>query len=86
MNPFKKEKLTCKNNLNEKGGKYFHVKLFSLKLYPFPLTHLCLVSHKRDISKQCRPRSNAAECGVWSGSTLFALSTGISIKYGNNKN
>ena len=55
MNPFKKEKLTCKNNLNEKGGKYFHVKLSSLKLYPFPLTHLCLVSHKRDISKQCRP-------------------------------
>ena len=37
------------------------------------LTHLCLASHKRDIGKQCRPRSDAAECGVWSGSTLFAI-------------
>ena len=24
------------------------------------------------LGKQCRPRSDAAECGVWSGSTLFA--------------
>ena len=30
-----------------------------------------LASHKRDIGKQCRPRSDAAKCGVWSGSTLF---------------
>ena len=28
---------------------------------------------------------NAIECSVWSGSTLFALNTGISIKHGNNK-
>ena len=28
------------------------------------LTHSCLVSHKRDIGKQCRPRSDAAGCGV----------------------
>ena len=26
-----------------------------------------------DMSKQCRPRSDAAERGVWSGSTLFAI-------------
>ena len=24
------------------------------------------------LSKQCRPRSDAAECGIWSGSILFA--------------
>ena len=35
---------------------------------PLVLTHLCLASHKRDISKQCRPRSR---------STLFALNTGF---------
>ena len=28
------------------------------------LTHVCLASHKRDIGKQCRPRSDAAERGV----------------------
>ena len=28
------------------------------------LTRLNLASHKRDIGKQCRPRSDAAECGV----------------------
>ena len=49
------------------------------------LTHLSLASHKRDIGRQCRPRSDAAECGVWSGSTLFALNSEISLKYGNNK-
>ena len=49
-------------------------------------THLCLASYKRDICKQCRPRSDAAKRGVWSESTLFPLNTGISIKYGINKN
>ena len=34
----------------------------------------------------CRPRSDAVEEGVCSQSTLFALSTGISIKHGKNKN
>ena len=50
------------------------------------LTYLCLASLKWDIDKQCRPRSDAAERSVWSGSTLFALTTGISIKHGNNQN
>ena len=36
------------------------------------LTHISLASHFWDISKQCRPRSDAAERGVWSGSSLFA--------------
>ena len=39
-----------------------------------------------DIGKQCRPRSEAAERGVWSGSTLFALNIGISRKHANKKN
>ena len=50
------------------------------------LTHLSLSSHKRDTDKQRRPRSDAAERGVLSGSTLFALSSDNSLKYGNNKN
>ena len=50
------------------------------------LNHLCLSSHKWDIGKQYKPRSDAAERGVWSGSTLFAFTTGISIKHGNNQN
>ena len=36
------------------------------------LTHISLASHLWDIGKQCRPRSDATERGVWSGSTLFA--------------
>ena len=49
-------------------------------------THLCLASNERDIGKQCTPKSDATECGVWSGSALFAWSTGISMKHVNNKN
>ena len=41
---------------------------------------------KRDIGKQCRPRSDAAERGVWSGSTMFALRSEISTKHDNNNN
>ena len=36
------------------------------------LTHISLASHFWDICKQRRPRSDAAERGVWSGSSLFA--------------
>ena len=50
------------------------------------ITHLSLASYKRDIGKECRPRSDAAERSVRSGSTLFALSKGISVNHGNNKN
>ena len=39
-----------------------------------------------DISNQCRPRLDAAEHGVWSGSTLFVLSSEISTKHDNDKN
>ena len=43
------------------------------------LTHLSLASHKRDIGKQCRPRSDATERGVCPGGTLFPLNTGMYI-------
>ena len=36
------------------------------------LTHLCLASHKMDIGKQCRPRSDVPKRGLWSGSLLLA--------------
>ena len=36
------------------------------------LTHSYLQTHKSIIGEQCRPRSDATECGVWSESTLFA--------------
>ena len=36
------------------------------------LTHISLASQFWDICKQCRPRSDAAKRGVWSGSSLFA--------------
>ena len=49
------------------------------------LTHISQASHKRDLCKQCRPRSDAAERGVWSGSTLFALRMGISLISNNTK-
>ena len=42
-------------------------------------------SHKRDIGKQCRPRSDAAERSVWSWSTLFALNTNVQEVNGVNR-
>ena len=36
------------------------------------LTHCSRETRKRVLGKQCRPRSDAAERGVWSGSPLFA--------------
>ena len=41
------------------------------------LTHFCLESLKKVINKQYRSRSVATECGVWSGSPLFANSVAI---------
>ena len=41
------------------------------------LTYCSRDTRKRVIGKQCRPRSDAAERGVWSGSPLFANSLGI---------
>ena len=41
------------------------------------LTHCSLETSKRVIDKQCRHRSDAAFCGVWSGSSLFANNSTI---------
>ena len=42
----------------------------------FMVTHMCLAFHflggGGNFGKQCRPRSDATEHGVWSGSLLFA--------------
>ena len=37
------------------------------------ISYLPYVFGKTDLSKQRRPRSDAGKCGVWSGSTLFAI-------------
>ena len=50
------------------------------------LTHLYLTLHNRDISKQCRPRSDVVECDVWFGSTLFALKKDFLYKHDSTKN
>ena len=42
------------------------------------LTYFSLETLKRVIGKQCRPRSDAAECSIWSGSQLFTNSYAIS--------
>ena len=46
----------------------------------FTKTHFSWEHPKRVIDKQCRPWSDAADLGIWSGSALFALVTGISVK------
>ena len=36
----------------------------------FQFNTLLLTSHKRDTGKQCRPKSDAACCGGWSGGAM----------------
>ena len=36
------------------------IQKFLISIFKCCLTHLSLASHKRDIGKQCRPRSDAA--------------------------
>ena len=43
----------------------------NLSIYLF-CNPVCAQCHFLDLGKQCRPRSDAAERSVWSGSTLFA--------------
>ena len=48
---------------------------------PVCLRYLCLMLNiKKYLCKQCRSRSDAVENGIWSGSSLFAINTGISAK------
>ena len=51
---------------------YFNGTLNTSCIKCSDLTHLSLASFLSDIGKQYRPRSDAAERGIWSGSPLFA--------------
>ena len=42
-------------------------------LYSLVLTHFSWETLKKVIVKQCKSRSDAAECSIWLGFTLFAL-------------
>ena len=44
------------------------------------LIHWRLKTPKGVTGKQCRPRSDATECGIWSGSPLFANSSTIILR------
>ena len=46
-------------------------------IWNYVLTHFSLEAHKRVTGKQCRPRSDAAECDTWSGTPLFANNLAI---------
>ena len=48
--------------------------------YSYYLIHCSLETPKWVIGKQCRPRSDATEWGIWSGSPLFANSSTIFLK------
>ena len=66
----------CQSIFWEKYEKHLS-KCRLLKFYPacIALTHCSLETSKRVIGKQCRPRSDATECGIKSGSPLFADSS-----------
>ena len=67
---------------------YFYVHTFGTKwvlFFTWELTHFSRETPKTVIGKQLRTWSDAIECGIWSGSTLFALTTGISIMHSNHK-
>ena len=61
--------------LRKVKNKYFWI--LSAAIVPCMLTHCSLESPKRVIGKQCRLGSGTAECGIWSGSPLFANSSVI---------
>ena len=61
----KKMKKKIKVNNNNKTNK--QTKPPNLTVLLVDVSKLCWIS-----DKQCRPRSDAAFCGVWSGSTLFS--------------
>ena len=82
--------LSCCGSFLYPSGLFF---LSSPSLYEDSLTHISLAFHFWDISKQCRPRADAAELGVAnsedpdqtpssaaSDQGLHCLLTGISIR------
>ena len=72
--------------ISSSSGMFFSKNISQLYISIKESAHLSLASYKRDTDKQWRPWSDAAERGVWSGSILFALSSEIPTKPGNNKN
>ena len=46
---------------------------FDLRKSTFDIPYLTWVFEQTGLHKQCRPLSDAAERGVWSGSTLIAI-------------
>ena len=66
--------------LMKAAGKCFTHTWTAKILTTFAVYYLGLRTTKRVIGKQCRPRSDAADCGVWSGSPLFANSSAIFLQ------
>ena len=60
-------------------------KCHLLKFYPAckVLTHFILETPKRVFGTQCRPRSDATECSIWSGSPLIANNFSVGISKGH---
>ena len=88
-----KLKINMKNMIRELPGNDILEKNWILGhswkiicCHPTILSHFSQKTPKWVIGEQCRPRSDATECSIWSESTLFALVTGISIKHSNDKN
>ena len=89
--------LPCSVNSFSNGRKTQFWQNCLQKVYPFALvwwvTHFSLETHimvyvfgKKSVDPD-QMSQTAAECHIWTGSTLFALNTGISVKYyTNNKN
>ena len=53
---------------------------FEMIVRVFDMTELLYIHNvfgQTGLSKQCKPRSDAAECGVWSGSTMFVTHPAI---------
>ena len=75
------------NQVSDTGPSWPSRSYFAMKTYSWVfirssmlrhfLTHCSREACKMVIGKQCRPRSDAAESGVWSGSPLFANSLAI---------
>ena len=66
-----------KKNKKKQTNKKKTKKKKNYQVYPVPFSQFALHPIKGNIGKQCSPRSDAAERGVWSGYTLFTLSTEI---------
>ena len=80
------EKMKAQQNEGCMVFGFIEVNKVMLYFHKIWLTHFSQETAKRETGELCRPRSDAAECGIWSGSVLCALNTGIPIKHSYNKN